>query len=143
MDMIQFPSRLIHKRLTCTGLPEYGWCRQVMITASPKSNILAETNGEGAEPTPLCFCLFSVAMRPALVIGWSLFELICTNSSATCGAQAAASCAVTPVSSACHEAMIAAWASFAGLNGTLLQGFSHSFTPEAPLAGGCSSCLTS
>src|SRR5215469_12892703 len=143
MDMIQFPSCLIHRRLTRTRLPEYGWCRQVIITASPKSCIFADTSGAGAEPTPLCLCLFSVSMRPALLIGWSLFELICTNSSAICGAQAVASCAVTPVSSACQEAIIAASASFAGLNGTLLQGFSHSFTPEPALAEGCSSCLTS
>src|SRR6516225_5783127 len=130
MDMIQFPSRLIHNRLTCTGFPEYCWWRQVIITASPKSYIFADTSGEGAEPTPLCFCLFKVSMRPLFVIGWSLFELTCTNSCAMCGAQAAASCAVTPVSSACHEAIIAASASFAGWKGTLLQGFSHSFTPE-------------
>src|SRR5215469_464677 len=100
-----------------------------MITASPKSNIFAETSGEGAAPTPLAFCLLSVSMRPLFDIGWSLLELICTNSSAICGAQAAASCVVTPVSRACQEAMTAASASLAGWNGTVLQGFSHWFTP--------------
>src|SRR6266702_1281916 len=104
------------------GLPEYGWCRQVIITANPKLNILALTSGAGAEPTPPAFCLFRVSMRPAFEITWSLFELICTNSSAMCGAQASASCAVTPVSSACHEAMIDCSASFAGWHGTVLHG---------------------
>src|SRR5260370_33173682 len=143
MDMIHFPSRLIHNRLTWIGLPEYGWCRQVMITASPKSNIFALTSGAGAEPTPLPFCLLRVSMRPAFEITWSLFELICTNSSAICGAQASASCPVTPVSKACHEAMIAASASFAGFDGTVLHGFSQSFTPDPAEVEGCSSCFTS
>src|SRR5260221_937000 len=143
MDMIHLPSRLIHNRLTWMGLPEYGWCRQVIITASSKSNIFALTSGVGADPTRLAFCLLRVSIRPAFEITWSLFELICTNSSAMCGAQASALCAVTPVSKACHEAIIPASASFAGLNGTILHGFSQSFTPDPGDVLGCSNCFTS
>src|SRR5260370_28585495 len=107
MDITHFPSRLIHTRVTRMGLPANGWCKHLMTTASPKSNISAETSGEGAEPRPACFCLSSVAMRSALLSGPSLFELSIANSSAMCGSHAAESCAVTPVSSACHEATIA------------------------------------
>src|SRR5882762_5400511 len=137
MDMIQWPSRLIHRRLTWTGLPEYGWCRQVITTASPKSNICADTSGAGAEPWPVCFCKLRVAMRSALLNGWSLLEPSMTNSSATCGDQAEASWFVTPVSSACQEAIMACSASVFGLNGTVLQGFRQSFTPDPAALAAC------
>src|SRR6516225_8093331 len=107
------------------------------------SYMRADTNGAGAEPTPSCFCLLRVAIRSAFVIGWSLLELICTNSSAMWGAQAASSWAVTPVSSACHETMTSCSASFFGLYGTVLQGFSQLFTLDPAVVGGWSSILTS
>src|SRR5260370_9354324 len=88
-----------------------------------------ERGGGGAESCPVCFCKVRVGIRLALVRGWSLLEPSMTNSSAMCGDQAAASWLVTPVSSACQEAMMACSDSFFGLNGTVLQGFSQSLTP--------------
>src|SRR2546430_1660196 len=130
MDMTQRPSRLIHRRLTWTGLPEYGWGGPGITTAPPQSKICADTSGAGAEPWPVCFCRLRVAMRSALLNGWSLLEPSITNSSAICGDQAEASWFVTPVSRACQEAIMACSASVFGLNGTVLQGFWQSFTPD-------------
>src|SRR5258708_37632126 len=115
MDRSQWQFRLIQRRFTWTGLTTYGWWWKVITTADPKSNIWAETSGGGAEGKPVCLCNLRVEMRSALLRGWSLVEPSITNSSAMCGAQAAASWLVTPVSRACQEAMTACSASFLGL----------------------------
>src|SRR5580704_15495807 len=114
-----------------------------MTTASPKSNMCADTNGAGAEPRPVCFCKLRVAIRSDLLIGWSLAELSMTKSSAMCGAQAAASWFATPVSRACHEEIMACCASLLGLNGSVLQGFWQSLTPGALAVADCGLRATS
>ena len=68
MAICQWPSRLIHTRVTWVGLWSPVWCWAVITITLGKSNILADTKGEGADPEPDFFCLSRIAIRSDLLI---------------------------------------------------------------------------
>src|SRR6266849_8016862 len=112
-----------------------------MTTASPKSNIRADTSGVGA--TPPIFSFSRPAIRPGLSSCWSLLELTAANSSATWALQSAALWATAALSSARYDATTSFSPGVLGRYGTLLQGFSQTLPAPGVTLGGASSDLTS